>query len=134
MLAEVRRTLNNDIDLISGLDGSNVEDLVTAGLDTPENIALDVAGGKVYWTDWTNGKIQRANLGGSNVEDLVTAADGLDEPYDIALCIEEAAPVPIGGIVVPVNKLGLVAPWMGLVTLAGLAGLGVVLVRRRGRA
>ena len=38
---------------------------------------------------------------------------------------------PVGGIVVPVNKLGLVAPWMGLVTLAGLAGLGIVVVRRR---
>ncbi|MBC8264239.1 MAG: hypothetical protein H8E47_08975 [Anaerolineales bacterium] len=40
-------------------------------------------------------------------------------------------PEPVGGYVVPVNKLGLVAPWMGLVTLAGLAGLGVVVVRRR---
>ena len=38
---------------------------------------------------------------------------------------------PVGGIVVPVDKLGLVAPWMRVVTLAGLAGLGVVLVRRR---
>ena len=38
---------------------------------------------------------------------------------------------PIGGIVVPVDKLGLVAPWLGLATLAGLAALGVVLVRRR---
>jgi len=38
---------------------------------------------------------------------------------------------PVGGIVVPVNKLGLVAPWVGLATLAGLAALGVVVVRRR---
>jgi LPXTG-motif cell wall-anchored protein len=46
---------------------------------------------------------------------------------------------PVGGIVVPVDKLGLVAlrlssgqaPWMGLAGLAGLAALGVVLVRRR---
>ena len=39
---------------------------------------------------------------------------------------------PIGGIVVPVDRLGLVAPWMGLVALAGFAVLGVALVRRRG--
>ena len=39
--------------------------------------------------------------------------------------------MPVGGIVVPVNKLELLAPWMGLVTLAGFAALGVVLVRRR---
>jgi CSLREA domain-containing protein/uncharacterized repeat protein (TIGR02543 family) len=40
-------------------------------------------------------------------------------------------PVPIGGIVVPVNKLGLVAPWLGLAALASLAVLTVALVRRR---
>jgi parallel beta-helix repeat protein len=38
---------------------------------------------------------------------------------------------PVGGIAVPVDKLGLVAPWMGLAALAGLAALGVALVRRR---
>jgi hypothetical protein len=38
---------------------------------------------------------------------------------------------PVGGIVVPVSKLELAGPWMGLVALAGLAGLGVVVVRRR---
>jgi hypothetical protein len=36
---------------------------------------------------------------------------------------------PIGGIVVPVDKLGLVAPW--LAALVALVALGVVLVRRR---
>ena len=38
---------------------------------------------------------------------------------------------PVGGIVVPVDRLGLLVPWMGLVGLVGLAGLGVVVVRRR---
>ena len=38
---------------------------------------------------------------------------------------------PVGGVVVPVDKLGLVAPWLGLAALAGLAGLGIALVRRR---
>jgi len=37
----------------------------------------------------------------------------------------------IGGIVVPVDKLGLMAPWMGLAALASLAALGVVVVKRR---
>ena len=40
-------------------------------------------------------------------------------------------PVPVGGVIVPVNRLELVAPWMGLAALAGLAALGVALVRRR---
>ena len=38
---------------------------------------------------------------------------------------------PVGGIVVPVNKLELVAPYLGLAGLASLVAVGVVLVRRR---
>ena len=69
----------------ANLDGSNIEDLVTQGLSGPAGIALDVAGGKMYWTnDWSTGKIQRANLDGSNVEDLVIE---LREPAGIALAI-----------------------------------------------
>jgi hypothetical protein len=41
---------------------------------------------------------------------------------------------PIGGIVVPVNKVGLLAPWLGLAALATFATLTIVLVRRRGSA
>ena len=39
--------------------------------------------------------------------------------------------LPVGGIVVPVNKLGLLAPWLGVAALASLATLTVALVRRR---
>ena len=39
--------------------------------------------------------------------------------------------LPVGGIVVPVNKLGLLAPWLGLAALASFATLGVALVRKR---
>ena len=38
---------------------------------------------------------------------------------------------PVGGIVVPVNKLELLAPWLWLAVLALLAALAVALVRRR---
>jgi hypothetical protein len=37
---------------------------------------------------------------------------------------------PVGGIVVPVNKLGMVAPWMGLAALAGVAAVTIALLRR----
>ena len=67
----------------SGLDGSNVESLVTAGLSGPKELALDVAGGKMYWTDNGTDKIQRANLDGSQVEDLVTV--GLVGPAALEL-------------------------------------------------
>ena len=36
----------------ANLDGSSVQDLITTGLRDPMGIALDVAGGKMYWTDW----------------------------------------------------------------------------------
>ena len=78
----------------ASLDGSNIEDLITrSSLDTPGDIALDVAGGKMYWThtDWnpttqefSNGKIQRANLDGTNIQTVIT---GLDVPDGIALAL-----------------------------------------------
>jgi hypothetical protein len=42
---------------------------------------------------------------------------------------------PIGGIAVPVDKLGLLLPWMGLVALIGLllAGIAIILRRRARR-
>ena len=68
----------------SNLDGSGFfEDLVTTGLLHPVGIALDVSGGKMYWTDRGWDKIRRSNLDGSGVEDLVTT--GLEEPRGIAL-------------------------------------------------
>ena len=67
----------------ANLDGSQVEDLVTSGLDSPSGLALDVSGGKMYWLDAGTDKIQRANLDGSLVEDLVTT--GLFSPTSLAL-------------------------------------------------
>ena len=67
----------------ANLDGSQIEDLVTTGLDEPAALALDVTGGRMYWTDWGTDKIQRANLDGSQVEDLVTT--GLEFPGGLTL-------------------------------------------------
>jgi hypothetical protein len=40
-------------------------------------------------------------------------------------------PIPVGGYVMPVNKLGLLAPWIGLAALVGLLLAGTVVVFRR---
>ena len=70
----------------ANVDGSYVETLVTVtGLTYLEGLALDVDGGKMYWTDRWDNKVQRANLDGSNVEDLVS---GLREPYGLALDVD----------------------------------------------
>jgi hypothetical protein len=39
--------------------------------------------------------------------------------------------MPVGGFIVPVSRLGLVAPWLGLAALASLAIVTVSLVRKR---
>ena len=85
----------------ANLDGSTVEDLVR-GLDSPWDIALDVAGGKMYWThmdyslvsrQFSNGKIQRANLNGTAVENLVTGLDTRSVLTGITLGIPLSSPI-----------------------------------------
>jgi hypothetical protein len=61
----------------SDLDGTNVTTLVPAGgTFTPKQLKLDLAGGKMYWSDREGMRVQRANLDGSNVESLIITATG----------------------------------------------------------
>ena len=59
------------------------------------------------------------------------ATDVVDHPAHPGFVIQ--APAPIGGIIVPVNRLGLLAPWLGMAALGSLAVLMVALIRRRRR-
>ena len=65
--------LPNDKIQRANLDGSNVETLLTFEnlLRFSRGIALDVAGGKMYWADPTRDRIRRANLDGTEPEDVV---------------------------------------------------------------
>ena len=56
----------------ANLDGTSVENVITAGLTAASYIAIDRAGGKIYWTDAGLDKIVRANLDGTGVLDLIT--------------------------------------------------------------
>ncbi len=67
------------------LNGSNFQSNLIPELASPKHLALDVSGGKVYWTG--PGSIWRANLNGKNREQLVA---GLGE---------------IGGLTVAGNRL-----------------------------
>ena len=62
------------------LNGENFQSKFISELNSPQGIAVDAAGGKIYWT--ARGKIQRANLNGRNIQDVVT---GLATPVGIAL-------------------------------------------------
>ena len=69
------------------LDGTSPEDLITIERGILGGIALDVTGGKMYWTDWGfPSEIQCANLDGSNVQTLINIDD---DPWDIALDVTE---------------------------------------------
>ena len=61
-----------------------------------------------------------------------TATDVVDDPNHPGFIVRAVGPpAPVGGIIVPVNRLELLARWLGLAALASLAALTVVLVRRR---
>ena len=68
-------------------DAQSIADLVTSaqGLNMPGSIALDMAAGKMYWTNDGAGRIRRANLDGSNIENV---AVGLADPVGIALDLD----------------------------------------------
>jgi hypothetical protein len=63
-------------------DGSAVQAIAMPGGGL-RSVAVDAAGGKVYWTDVDNFSISRANLDGSGVEPIITT--GLAFPSTIAL-------------------------------------------------
>lgn len=71
------------------LDGSNIQYIVTTGLDNTVGLRLDKAEQKLYWADWGTDKIQRCNLDGSGIEDIITT--GLTSPYDVAFLLPKAS-------------------------------------------
>lgn len=61
--------------LRSNLDGSGLETVVTSNdaRFKPAQMALDLAGGKIYWTDYVVDVVRRSNLDGTNIETLFVA-------------------------------------------------------------
>ena len=64
------------------LDGSDSERLIRPDIRRPRRLALDIGGGRMYWTDAGTNAIYRANLDGSDIEPI---ASSLGAPRDIAL-------------------------------------------------
>jgi len=88
------------VDATNGLlywrDSSNIRTIdLTGGNNTVvlnvgsglQSVALDVAGGKMYYANNTTDTISRANLDGSSAETLITFS-GTDNPKDIALDLD----------------------------------------------
>jgi sugar lactone lactonase YvrE len=66
----------------SNLDGSDVITLV-GGLTQPDQIALDLVNGHIYWVDGVTQLLQRSNLDGSSLVNII--ATGLHTPSGLAL-------------------------------------------------
>jgi Low-density lipoprotein receptor repeat class B len=66
----------------ANLDGSGQPESLISGLSGPDGLALDLTGGKMYFTESRLGIISRANLDGSGEEILIT---GLSNLAQIAL-------------------------------------------------
>ncbi len=96
---------------------------------------IDLDSGEVITCTFTNG----VDTDGDGFADTIDNCpntpnpDQKDSDHDGLgnVCDPTPYPEPVGGIVVPVNRLGLVAPWLGLAALASLVVLGVAVVRRR---
>jgi hypothetical protein len=99
----------------ANLDGTELTTLVTGLFGGNNVVALDVVGGKMYWTDNDNGggDIRRANLDGTGEEILVM---GLPGPNHIALDVAD-------GLMYWTDAAGNVAG-AGDIRLANLDGTG----------
>jgi len=105
-----------DVGLIqrANLDGTQVQTLLEGpALDFRDNgveLALDVEGGKMYWTNNGRGMIQRANLDGTDVEVIMS---GNLPRGGLALDVPRIVPEPSGTILVLLCIVGLLCRRVG---------------------
>ena len=71
----------------ANVDGTDVEDIISNGLDTPDGMVVDAIGRKMYWTDTGLNRIEMSNLDGSMRKVLVWQK--LDKPRAITLHYKE---------------------------------------------
>ena len=88
------------------LNGSGFNRNFIKGLEAPGEIAIDIAGSKLYWTE--AGHLRRADLKGDNIENVVLYAGA---PSDIAFGIApvQGAPAAAPAIVAPPDQTSLLA-------------------------
>ncbi len=67
----------NSLTDLANLGGTTSTDII--------DIALDIAGGKIYWTEFNSRWIRRANLDGSNAEAVIESRSSSDTPRYIAV-------------------------------------------------
>ena len=129
-------TPNTDVDVyivgdLAWTDGMAIPlDVSSDGMNTVPTDATGNLGPASVWppplTPGEYDMVFDANRNG--VYDAAT--DVVDHPAHPGFVVQ-APPVPVGGVIVPVNSIELVLPYLGLAALAALAALTVALIRRR---
>ncbi|HEY4328784.1 MAG TPA: Ig-like domain repeat protein, partial [Phycisphaerae bacterium] len=125
----------------ANLDGTGLENLLTAASVDGPGITLDVPNAELYWTNQDTGKVERANLDAASVQDVITS--GLSAPRFIAL--DTSAPTETLGLAggqtnptvgAPINfQVVFSEPVVGFVsgvTLGGTAGATTVKITGSG--
>ncbi len=64
------------------IDGTDQQTILYLGFEGVQDLALDLEQGKIYWTNASQGAIERCNLNGSARETIVT---NVSKPFGIAL-------------------------------------------------
>ena len=89
LLSGTPTTVGTTAAIYTATDATGVYDSLTFSIE----VIGDGSGGgpsdadekKMYWTDYSQRKIQRADLDGTNIEDLITSSHGLGGPAGLAL-------------------------------------------------
>ena len=107
-------------------------------------VAVDVCGMRAELTDEVRGVVER-ELGIPAAHTIIAAkhihsgpdtdGDGWEDGTEVRRGTDpldpDDHPLPIGGIIVPVNRLDLLAPWVGLVAVASLAAVALAFLVQR---
>ena len=84
---------------------------------------------------WSGNCVQQAAPAGAGSDPAGAVVDPTNPVIEFTMDANRTCTatfgLPVGGIAVPVNRLGLLMPWPGLAALAGLAGVLLLRAQRR---
>jgi len=114
---------------------------VSGATNNSQHVALGLLNGDlfldaVFANDGQQNRVCLGDGAGAFTGGCANVSGDTNSSYGVALGLlgsirePEPEPVAVGGIAVPVNKLGLVLPWLGLAALTSFAALMVVVARR----
>ena len=75
--------------------------------------ALDVSRGKIYWSHWKRGAIQRADLDGANVENIIETEEYNIVAFSLATTLQDKSAPTISDSIVQIQPTSVASPAVG---------------------